>query len=65
MRVLQNNTSFSEKSESIKSQKERAEQQVFVKVASRKEEAQACGWPVAKNDKRKEFSEFAKVGKGN
>ena len=63
--MLQNNTSFSKRSESIKSQKERAEQQVFVKVASGKEEAQGWGWPVAKNDKRKEFGELARVEKGN
>lgn len=63
--MLQNSTSFSKRSESIKSQKERAEQQLFVKVASGKEEAQAWGWPAAKNDKRKEFSQFARVEERN
>lgn len=63
--MLQNSISFSKRCETIKSQKKMAEQQVFVKVASRTEAAQVWGWPLAKSNKRKEFGEFARVEEGN
>lgn len=63
--MLQYSTSFFERCESFKCEKEKAEQWVFVKVATGKEAAQAWGWPVAKTGKSQESGEFARVVKGN